>query len=222
MCGRFIMTVDFAMLKAVFRLRAGYFDTKPRYNIAPGQNIPVIIPGPGGRAIRPMRWGLIPRWAGDDKMGYKLINARSETVGEKPAFKSSLHRRRCLVPASGFYEWQKTVRGKQPMLITLPGQKVFALAGIWDQWEAPQGGSIYSCSIITTGVSPGLADIHNRMPVILTGEREYDMWLSLDDPLLLQRLMKPYQGEMLAYPVSNRVNSPREDNPGLIERVETI
>lgn len=220
MCGRFIMTVDFAMLKAVFRLRAGYFDIKPRYNIAPGQDIPVVIPGLGGRDIRSMRWGLIPHWAGDEKIGRKLINARAETVGEKPSFKSSLRRRRCLVPASGFYEWQKTVRGKQPMLITLPDQEVFAFAGIWDQWGTPQGGFIYSCSIITTGAAPDLADIHNRMPVILSGEPEYDMWLSLDDPQLLQRLMKPYKGEMSAYQISSRVNSPREDDPWLVERVE--
>lgn len=113
---------------------------------------------------------------------------------EKPAFKSSFRRRRCLIPASGFYEWKKEGKYKQPMLITLPGGEVFAFAGIWDQWASPGGASVYSCSIITTDAAPGITDIHNRMPVMLTEEREYEMWLSLDDPLALRHLMQPYGG----------------------------
>ncbi len=217
MCGRFIITVDFEMIKVVFRLRAEYYDLQPRYNIAPGQDIPVITNTPGGWGISPMRWGLIPPWAGDVKIGYRMINARAETVGEKPAFKSAFQRRRCLIPATGFYEWKKEGRVKQPMLITLPGEKVFALAGIWEQWSAPDGAVIYSCSIITTEANRYLADIHNRMPVIFTGERDYESWLSLDDPFYLKRLLRSYDGDMSVHSVSTRVNSTREDDPGLIE-----
>ncbi|KJS11405.1 MAG: hypothetical protein VR67_14005 [Peptococcaceae bacterium BRH_c8a] len=217
MCGRFIMTVDFEMIKAAFRLRAELYDLQPRYNIAPGQDIPVITNTPGGREISPMRWGLIPHWAKDTKIGYKMINARAETVGEKPAFKGAFRRRRCLIPASGFYEWKKEGKVKQPMLITLPGEKVFALAGIWEHWLAPDGSMVYSCSIITTKPNKYLEGIHNRMPVILAGEQEYEPWLSLDDPLFLQHLLRPYEGDMSVYPVTTRVNSPLDDDPGLIE-----
>jgi len=217
MCGRFIMTVDFEMVKAAFRLRAQLYDLKPGFNIAPGQDIPVITNTPGGREISPMRWGLIPHWAKDAKIGYKMINARAEKVGEKPAFKGAFRRRRCLIPASGFYEWKKEGRVKQPLLITLPGEKVFALAGIWEHWLAPGGSAVYSCSIITTAANRHLEGIHNRMPVILAGERDYEQWLSPDDPLFLQHLLRPYEGDMLVYPVSARVNSPQDDDPGLIE-----
>ncbi len=220
MCGRFIMTVDFETLKAVFRLRAGHFDVKPRYNIAPGQNIPVITGSAENREITPMRWGFIPHWARDKKAGYKMINARAETVAEKPAFRAAFRRRRCLIPASGFYEWKKDGKIKKPVLISLPGQRLFAFAGIWDRWDAPEGGTVYSCCIITTAAAPGLAGIHHRMPVIFTGEREYDLWLSPSDTEALGYLMRPYRGRMEVYPVSTRVNSPREDDPGLLRRAE--
>lgn len=208
------------MLKEAFRIRAEYFDLQPRYNIAPGQDIPVVTRNTGGREISAMRWGLIPHWAGDEKIGYKMINARAETVNEKPAFKSSFRRRRCLIPASGFYEWKRDGKVKQPVLITLPGQRLFAFAGIWEHWDAPDGRTVYSCSIITTEAAKKVAHIHNRMPVMLTGEKEYETWLSLDEPPVLRHLMQPYGGELQIYPVSTRVNSPRDDDPGLIERVD--
>jgi len=211
------MTIDFEMIKAAFRLRAEYYDLQPRYNIAPGQDVPVITSTPHGREISPMRWGLIPPWAGDAKIGYRMINARAETVGEKPAFKSAFQRRRCLIPATGFYEWKKESRTKQPMLITLPEEKIFALAGIWEQWSAPDGAAVvHSCSIITTEANRHLADIHNRMPVIFTEEEEFEPWLSLNDPSYLNQLLRPYDGDMSIYPVSTKVNSTREDDPGLI------
>ena len=197
MCGRFIMTVDFAMLKAVFRLRAGYFDIKHRYNIAPGQDIPVVIPGPGGRDIRPMRWGLIPHWAGDEKIGRKLINARAETVGEKPSFKSSLRRRRCLVPASGFYEWQKTKNGKKKHLITLPDQEIMFMAGLYDIFCDDEGNFAPAFVIITTDANSQMMDIHNRMPVIVKRDLIKNWLTSGYNDYNKDKITVPYEGTLL-------------------------
>lgn len=217
MCGRFTLSANLGTFMDEFHLHAGIPDYSPRYNIAPGQNILVITEGPGARELSQMRWGLIPHWAKDKKIGYKMINARSETIDQKPAFKNSFLHRRCLIPADGFYEWKKTGGGKQPLHIVLPGKTVFAFAGIWDYWKSFEDTGIFSCSIITTEANEDIQDIHDRMPVMLAGEREYSTWLSVDEPALLKELLKPYQGVIKAYPVSTMVNSPKVDNRQLIE-----
>ncbi|MFX4261572.1 SOS response-associated peptidase [Pelotomaculum propionicicum] len=220
MCGRFTLYVDSKKLNTVFHLTDNIFDYVPRFNIAPGQNIPVVTQGAGGRVISYMKWGLVPHWSKDVKIGNRLINARAETIDEKPAFRTSFRHRRCLIPADGFYEWKKSSGKKQPMYISRPDRSVFAFAGIWAQWRAPEGNSINSCSIITTGANESVREIHERMPVILDDGRQFQAWLEQDDTLELKKLLQPYSGELAAYPVSPAVNSVGYDHPHLIERVD--
>lgn len=189
----------------------------PRYNIAPTQDIPDVITS-GGNQLVMFRWGLIPHWAREISIGSKMINARGETLREKPSFRSSLQRRRCLIPADGFYEWKREGSTKQPYRITLKNSELFGFAGLWDSWTAPSGEVINSCTIITTSPNELLEPIHNRMPVILSPAAE-EMWLdpSISDSLLLENLLKPYPAELMqAYQVSSAVNSPRNDNPECI------
>lgn len=211
MCGRFILSADAEAIREHFRV-AGKFQHQPRYNIAPSQLIPVVAGGPGKREITLMRWGLIPRWAKDAGAGYKMINARAETIDKKPAFRDSLRRRRCLVPADGFYEWKKTEGGKQPFFLFLPGRTLFAFAGIWDRWMTPKGGEILTCSIITVEAGGFMREIHDRMPVILNCCEQYDSWLLEGS----SGLLNPYGGPMEARPVSSLVNSPRQEGAELI------
>jgi putative SOS response-associated peptidase YedK len=173
-----------------------------------------------------MRWGLIPFWAKDAKAGYKMINARAETIAEKPAFRESVLSRRCLIPADGFYEWSKKQRGKSPFCFTLTDDSVFAFAGIWDRWKNPERELVETCSIITTSANALLSDIHDRMPVILKGE-DHERWLDpgfkqVDDIL---DLLKPYQADsMRRYCVSSRVNSVKNDDAACAEEyvLETL
>ncbi|HET7579950.1 MAG TPA: SOS response-associated peptidase [Bacillales bacterium] len=167
-----------------------------------------------------LRWGLIPVWAKDISIGYKMINARSETVHEKPAYKRLLKRRRCLIPASGFYEWKKNGSEKQPHHIQLKSEEPFAFAGLWDRWES-EDGPVQSCTILTTQPNELMADIHNRMPVILTKDTE-DAWLDRtnEDPEYLRSLLQPHEaGEMKAYEVSRAVGSPKNQGSDLIDPV---
>ena len=150
-----------------------------------------------------------------------MINARAETIDNKPAFRGPFLHRRCLIPADGFYEWKRLNGAKQPVYITLPGRTVFAFAGIWNRWTAPDGEAVYSCSIITTSCNEYIRAIHDRMPVILDQEQEHQAWLEMDEPVLLKRMLRPYQGEMTVYPVSKLVNSPKIDGRQLIEPVGT-
>lgn len=219
MCGRFTLSADYDSLRAAFLLRAALADYTPRYNIAPGQEVLAITEGSSGREISGMRWGLIPHWAKETKTQYKMINARAETLDQKPAFRDSFLHRRCLIPADGFYEWKKQDGRKQPMRIVLPDKPVFAFAGIWDCWNAPEGGTVHSCSIITTTASKRIVDVHDRMPVILDNERQYDTWLKQSEPAALNGLLQPYRGEIVAYPVSALVNYPKIDSPELIKMV---
>ncbi|MDD4767811.1 MAG: SOS response-associated peptidase [Desulfotomaculaceae bacterium] len=221
MCGRFTLYVDSKKLNTVFHLTNNIFDYVPRYNIAPGQQIAVITQYDGGRVFSYMRWGLIPPWAKDAKMGYRLINARSETVDNKPAFKVSFRHRRCLIPADGFYEWKKN-NAKQPVYISMPGKAVFAFAGIWTQWTPPQGSTINSCSIITTAANETIRSIHDRMPVLFDQEQQFQAWLEQNDPLELKKLLQPYAGPLAAYPVSTAVNAAKHDSPQLIEKTVDI
>jgi putative SOS response-associated peptidase YedK len=184
------------------------------YNIAPTQTAPVARLADGRPALAALRWGLIPFWAKDPAIGNRLINARAETVAEKPAFRAAYRARRCLVPASGFYEWKKAPGGKQPYYVTSRDGSVLAFAGLWEQWQPADGEPIYSFTIITTDANPVMQRLHDRMPVILA-PREYDEWLMAKDP---RGLLRPCPSEMLkAYAVGTAVNSPRNDDPKLIE-----
>jgi putative SOS response-associated peptidase YedK len=221
MCGRFTLVTDPEKLMSRFHLQELPFDLKPRYNIAPGQPIPVILADGGRRRIGQLRWGLVPSWAQDEKIGYKMINARAETLQEKPAFRRLFERKRCIIPADGFYEWKQMDRGKQPMRITMRDGEPFAFAGLFDTWTSPAGQKLHTCTIITTQPNEVVADIHNRMPVILRQEDE-DLWLDRErfDPDLLRSLLVPYDaGQMRAYPVPAIVGSPKNDVAECIEEV---
>jgi putative SOS response-associated peptidase YedK len=170
-----------------------------------------------------VRWGLVPSWAKDEKIGARMINARGETVAEKPSFRSAVRDRRCLVPASGFYEWVKIKGGKQPHYIHFSDGRPFAFAGLWERWSKGEGGPLDTCTIITTTPNERIAGLHDRMPVILPPE-SHDEWLR-PEPLaadLLQELLVPHSAEgMEAYPVSTLVNKPANDGPECIARLST-
>jgi putative SOS response-associated peptidase YedK len=219
MCGRFTLNVTPDQLQLRFDAESLTFEIEPRFNIAPGQSIAAVIADRGERRIGQLRWGLVPFWAKDEKIGYKMINAKSETVQEKPAFKSSFLRKRCLIPADGFYEWQKTADGKQPMRIVMKNEEIFAMAGLYDTWTAPDGSKLHTCTVLTTKPNELMSSIHDRMPVILRREDEA-IWLDREkqDAELLQSLLVPYpQEEMRAYPVHAMVGNVKNDLPACIE-----
>lgn len=224
MCGRFTLTIDLADLVNVFPwltvpegARTGAI---PRFNVAPTQPV-AVVPNDNGRTLDYFVWGLIPSWADDPKMGSRMINARGETVAEKPLFRAAYRRRRCLVLADGFYEWQKVAGQdrKQPMYVQLKSGEPFGFAGLWEIWHSPHGDEIYSCTIVTTKPNDLMKPIHDRMPVILPGE-SIDAWLDPGEVEAgsLDHLLKPYPADrMTAYPVSTLVNSPANDLPQCIE-----
>jgi putative SOS response-associated peptidase YedK len=224
MCGRYTLTSVLDALMEHFGIDQISFEYVPRYNIAPGQMLPAIIAHEGRRRMGQLRWGLIPSWAKDEKIGFQLINAKSETVNEKPSFKESFLRRRCMIPADSFYEWKREGNAKQPMRIMLKNGAHFAMAGLYDSWTSPDGQKIHSCTIITTRANELVRPIHDRMPVIL-GEEAADTWLNRDvrDAALLQSLLQPFPAdEMKAYPVSAKVGSAKNDSPECIERIDGI
>jgi putative SOS response-associated peptidase YedK len=206
-----------------FAVEAGP-DLAPRYNMAPTQNLPVVRLGESGdREMILMRWGLIPSWAKDMDIGNRMINARAETVSEKPSFRTAFKRRRCLVPADGYYEWQKTGKTKQPYLIQVASHQPFAMAGLWETWNGPDKADppIESFAVITTEACPATRPIHDRMPVIISPE-DFERWLDLTitDPDPLRPLLQPYSaGEMRAVRVSTFVNNPRNNDERCIEPV---
>ena len=218
MCGRFTLTANAKKLAESFVDFTPPPENTPRYNIAPSQPVAVVA-NTGDNKIDFFVWGLIPSWAKDPKIGNKLINARSETLAEKPSFRTAYRRRRCLILTDGFYEWRKNPdKTKTPMYIQLESQKPFAFAGLWEQWYSPHGDQVLSCTIITTQPNKFMAQIHNRMPVILPPDA-YAQWLDPAEqkPDSLQPLLKPYPAEeMTAYPVSRQVNNPRNDVPDCI------
>jgi putative SOS response-associated peptidase YedK len=210
-CGRFSLTQSGEAIAQTFQLLA-LPNLTPRYNIVPSQQVATIIQ-PTQREFRWMQWGLIPSWSKDRKIGNKLINARAETLAEKPSFRNAFKRRRCLIIADGFYEWQKLEKCKQPYYIKMQDGKLFAFAGLWENWKSLEGEEITSCTIITTSANSLMEPIHDRMPVILSPE-DCDRWLdsSVSDTKLLQNLLTPYNSdEMQAFPVSSTVNSPAND-----------
>lgn len=219
MCGRFTLFEPDRILSREFGV-SGFPPTSPRYNISPSQPVAAVRVGPEGtgRELALLRWGLVPSWAKDPGIGNRLINARAETVREKPSFRDAFKRHRCLVPASGFYEWQRQDRGKQPHYVRRRDGRPFAFAGLWDRWENPDGGAVETCAILTTTANAVLAPIHDRMPVILP-PGEFSRWLdpSLRDPDSLAPLLVPFPPEeLLAFPVSPRVNIPSVDDEGCI------
>jgi putative SOS response-associated peptidase YedK len=222
MCGRFTLTQP-ASIAAKFELD-NFAPTEPefyepRFNVAPTQRIVVIPTVDGQRQARRMRWGLVPYWAKDIKIGASLINARAEGIESKPAFRGAFKSRRCLIPADGFYEWQSGPRGKQPYRITLADGAMFAFAGLWERWRNPATDDwIESCCIVTCDTNELTAKFHDRMPVIIAAE-DYDTWLT-GTPEQALTLLNPYPAEeMRAYPVSSRVNSPRNDTAELVTEV---
>jgi putative SOS response-associated peptidase YedK len=221
MCGRYTITVLLNELRERFGFETDLESLVPRYNLAPGQVAPVIVAGDNGKVLQEMRWGLIPAWADDPKIGNRLINARSETASRKPSFRAAFRRRRCLVPADGFYEWKKNpgTSKKTPMRIVIGHGEPFAFAGLWEIWMGPNGAPTNTYTILTTSPNELVQSIHHRMPVILERSAE-DRWMdpNRQDPEELTSLLKPYPaGEMRAYPVSTLVNSRANDNPACLE-----
>jgi putative SOS response-associated peptidase YedK len=219
MCGRFTRTADLRTVAQRFGVPTAAAESvwMPHYNIAPTQTV-IVVGDDGTRSLTEMRWGLIPSWATDPSIGNRMINARAETLPVKPAFRVALRKRRCLVVADGFYEWQQVGRRKQPVYIVLRSREPFGFAGLWDTWTAPDEEAIRTCTIITTEANDLLKPMHDRMPVILSREAEA-IWLdpTIQDPAILLPLLTPYPAhEMEAYPVSRLVNSPRNDTPDCI------
>ena len=221
MCGRYTFTVDMDSLQTAFPWLIVPGQLGPRYNIAPTQNVPVVANN-GRNTVEFFRWGLVPHWAKETKIGNRMINARSETLAEKPSFRAAYRRRRCLVLADGFYEWRKETRaGKTPMYVRLQSGVPFAFAGLWETWHSPNDETWLTCTIITTTPNSLLENIHNRMPVILKPDA-YEQWLDVTEqrPDRLGGLLKPYPAsEMVAYPVSRLVNNPENDVPECIHPV---
>ena len=217
MCGRFTLASSLTTVAQRFGVPIPTAESAvwtPHYNIAPTQTV-IVVNDDGTRHLTQMRWGLIPSWAKDPAIGNRMINARAETVATKPAFRVALRKRRCLIPADGFYGWQPVGRRKQPVYITLKSREPFSFAGLWEAWTSPDGETIKTCTIITTEANDLLKPIHDRMPVILTREAE-GVWLDpmIQDPARLLPLLVPYPAEeMEAYPVSTTVNNPAHDGP---------
>ena len=219
MCGRFTLFDADTILSKDFGAPIP-FGLRPRYNIAPTQQILAVrysIWKEGREAVL-LRWGLIPHWARDPSIGNRLINARAETVGEKPAFRTAFRSRRCLVPSSGFYEWKKEEKRKQPYFIRPKGRSSFAFAGLWEQWRGPEGSLVESCTLITTEANELISKLHDRMPVILPPS-EYSLWLDprVSDGRRLIPLLRPYPAQELeAFPVDATVNNPKMDDSSCI------
>lgn len=223
MCGRFTLTVDASELQQVFPwINIPEGSLRPRFNIAPTQPV-AVLPNDGQNRLDYFVWGLIPSWSKDTKIASRLINARAETLAEKPSFRSAYKRRRCLIFADGFYEWQQVPgeKSKTPLFIHLADNKPFAFAGLWEIWYSPDGSEVRSCTIITTEPNSFMQPIHNRMPVILP-EDTYQEWLQPGDvsPQELDPLLAPYAaGNLAAHPVSRAVNNPDIDKPELLQAV---
>lgn len=224
MCGRFDETVSLQELAERFAAAYDELSFEPRFNIAPSQEVPCVVHGASGARLQLLKWGLVPHWAKDPKIGYKMINARAETIATKPSFRQSFQQRRCLVPATGFFEWKKQGKTKQPFRITRRDHVPFAMAGLWDEWLNEQTGEIlHSFTIITTDANKQVRTLHDRMPVILQRQDE-PSWIdpNIADTARLQTLLKPYAPDDLrCYPVSPRVNSPQNDDPELIKPLAT-
>ena len=215
MCGRFTLALSKEVIESTLDV---YLDElEPSYNIAPTQRVLSIVQGKEEKRAGFMRWGLIPSWAKDKKIGSRMINARSETVDKKPSFKHLLSRRRCLIVADGFYEWDQHGKEKQPYRFSLKNNPVITFAGLWDRWEE-EDNEIISCTILTTDANEDMNKFHHRMPVILD-EQKREKWLdrSITNHESLKSLLTPLpEGEITYYPVSKNVNSPKNNHSELL------
>lgn len=224
MCGRFALYADYQVLLERFDIEQASFEEEEyeqSFNVAPSQQVAAVISDGSKNRLGKLQWGLIPPWAKEAKIGYKMINARAETAAEKPSYRRAFKKKRCLVVADAFYEWRKGQDGKTPMLIKMKSGEPFAFAALWESWKSPEGQTIHSCSILTTRPNKTMESIHDRMPVILSKEAE-KIWLdpTVEDVDVLQSLLKPYDdAEMEAYEVSDAVNSPKNNSPELIRKI---
>ncbi|MCM3038156.1 SOS response-associated peptidase [Paenibacillus motobuensis] len=222
MCGRFTVTAPIEDIMVWYTIdKNPNINYKPIYNAAPMQYVPAVVHGKDGNHLGELRWGLVPSWAKDDKIGSKMINARAETITEKPSFNRLLASRRCIIPADGFYEWQSRAGSKQPYRIIMKGGDLFSFAGLYDIWSDQEEKKLSTCTIITTGPNSLMAEIHNRMPVILRKEDETE-WLDRGntDISAILRLLRPYGADkMLAYPVSAAVGNVRNNYAELLDEV---
>ena len=222
MCGRYFLILTLDDLIEIFGVEKDGF-LEPRYNIAPSQSIPAIRQEETGRHLVMLRWGLIPPWAKDTKIGYRTINARSETVATLPSFRSAFRKHRCLIPALGYFEWDKQSGSRQPYQIRRRDDQPMAFAGLWERWQNPQDQAlIESCTILTTKANEEVSRIHDRMPVILEPPN-FSLWLDPDEhrPEKLQPLLRPVDdGQLERQPVSTYVNSPRNEGEKCLEPVQ--
>ncbi len=226
MCGRYVLTTPGEVLAQIFEVPAPSEEIAralaPRYNIAPTQPVPVVRRSAAGpRELALVQWGLVPHWAKEPAIGGKMINARAETAAEKPAYRDAFKRRRCLIPADGFYEWKKLGKGKEPWFLRMRDRRPFAFAGLWSSWKRPEGGEpLESCAILTTAPNELVATLHDRMPVILSPAHQ-ERWLdAAANVSTFTELFSPYPAEQMeAYPVSRGVNSPAHDAPDNLEPV---
>ena len=217
MCGRYYLLTPPAELADLFQL-TDVPEAAPRYNIAPSQQILAVgLDKVGLPAVASFRWGLVPRWAADAKLA--PINARSETAADKPMFAEALRKRRCLIPASGFFEWLRQGMAKQPFAIRLADDRPFAFAGLWEAWRPESGPPLLTCCILTTAANDLVRPVHDRMPVILD-PRHYGTWVdrAVQEPADLAPMLRPFAAERIrVYPVTPWVNSPWNDDPRCLE-----
>ncbi|MBS1185829.1 MAG: hypothetical protein H6R09_1430 [Proteobacteria bacterium] len=215
MCGRYALTSSPAVIAERFHL-LWTPELAPHYNIAPGQAIPVVRETGQGRELAFLRWGLIPSWAKEASIGMRLINARGETLADKPAFRSAYRQRRCLIPADAFYEWKAIAGRKQPYCIRLRDEGPFGMAGLWEHWKAPDGQTVESCTIVTVDANALIAQLHDRMPLIVAPE-DYDAWLTAESKELPHAVAA---GDMRYHPVSPLVSNARNDVPACLEPID--
>jgi len=215
MCGRYALTSPPAVLAERFHL-LWTPEVEPHYNIAPGQAIPVVRETGRGRELALLRWGLIPSWAKEASIGMKLVNARGETLADKPAFRSAYRQRRCLIPADAFYEWKAIAGRKQPYCIRMRDEAPFGMAGLWERWKAPDGQLVESCTIVTVDANALIAELHERMPLILSPS-DYDAWLRAESKQLPPAVAAQ---DMRYYPVSPLVSNARNDVPACLDPID--
>jgi putative SOS response-associated peptidase YedK len=221
MCGRFVLQSAVEIISQIFRLCRIEATLTPRYNVAPGQDIAIVVEEASVRSLASCRWGFLPDWAKDPSDGHKMINARAETVAEKPAFRRSFLRHRCLVVADGFYEWRTEGGKKTPVYIRLRSGRPMGFAGIFNRWTGPDGVPVCTTAIITIEANDLVRPLHDRMPAIALPDR-YDLWLDpgMQDRERLQAVLAPFPAALLeAYEVTSNVNSPKNDSPENIERI---
>ncbi|SDY11809.1 SOS response-associated peptidase [Salimicrobium album] len=217
MCGRFTLIAELEDVREEFKLDKVKLDNwMNSYNVAPSQYIPAVIRSDGEKRMGYLRWGLIPPWADDEKIGFKMINARSETVEEKKSFRKPFEQQRCIIPADSFYEWKKDeAEEKQPYRIQMKDQGLFGLAGLWEKWKNKDGENVFTCTILTTEANEEMSNLHHRMPVILQ-RNDYDAWFEGKEEA--KNLLTPLpDGALTMYPVSKRVNTPANNDAALLE-----